>query len=161
MPITIDSYSPTDRDAVVDLSMRAWAPVFAKMEPAVPAYVYRAFYPNGWQVRQAADVAAILEQEGVSVLVARDGDAIAGWIGFRLHPADSMGEIYILAVDPTAQRSGVASALMDAGTAKMRAAGMAIVMVETGDDPGHAPSRATYESVGFERWPVARYFRQL
>ena len=43
----------------------------------------------------------------------------------------------------------------------MRSAGMQIVMVETGDDPGHAASRATYESIGFERWPVARYFREL
>jgi hypothetical protein len=33
--------------------------------------------------------------------------------------------------------------------------------VETGDDPGHAPARAAYERTGFERWPVARYFREL
>ena len=36
----------------------------------------------------------------------------------------------------------------------MRGAGMEIVMVETGDDPSHAPSRAAYERAGFERWPV-------
>lgn len=24
-----------------------------------------------------------------------------------------------------------------------------------------APSRAIYERVGFQRWPVARYFREL
>lgn len=34
-------------------------------------------------------------------------------------------------------------------------------MVETGDDPGHQPSLSTYESAGYERWPVARYFREL
>ena len=44
---------------------------------------------------------------------------------------------------------------------RLKNAGMKIVMVETGDDPGHASSRATYEKVGFERWPVARYFREL
>ena len=38
-------------------------------------------------------------------------------------------------------------------------AGMKIMMVETGDDPGHKPSRSAYESMGFTRWPVARYFR--
>lgn len=44
---------------------------------------------------------------------------------------------------------------------RVRAAGPTVVMVETGDDPGHAPSRAVYEAAGFERWPVARYRRNL
>ena len=26
---------------------------------------------------------------------------------------------------------------------------------------GHAPARASYENAGFERYPVARYFRKL
>jgi hypothetical protein len=38
---------------------------------------------------------------------------------------------------------------------------MAMVMVETGGDPGHAAARASYEAAGFERWPVARYFKSL
>lgn len=161
MPIRIDSYRPADRDPIVALSMRAWAPVFAALEPAAAAYVYKAFYPDGWAARQTADILDLLDPGDVEVLVARAGDAVVGWVGLRLHPKDKMGEIYILAVDPTAQRRGVASALMAAATAKMRDAGMAMVMVETGGDPGHAPSRATYENAGFERWPVARYFRQL
>ena len=72
-----------------------------------------------------------------------------------------VGEIYILAVDPAYQRQGVATTLMQFAMGKMREAGMAIVMVETGDDPGHSSSRATYENAGFDRWPVARYFRKL
>jgi len=38
---------------------------------------------------------------------------------------------------------------------------MAMVMVETGGDRGHTPARATYEGLGFQRWPVARYFKDL
>jgi hypothetical protein len=38
---------------------------------------------------------------------------------------------------------------------------MTMVMVETGGDPGHAPARGAYEAAGFERWPVARYFKAL
>lgn len=34
-------------------------------------------------------------------------------------------------------------------------------MVETGDDPGHAPARSAYEAQGFERRPVARYLEDL
>ena len=43
----------------------------------------------------------------------------------------------------------------------MRKRGLAIAMVETGDDRGHAPARVAYESAGFARYPVARYFRKL
>lgn len=84
-----------------------------------------------------------------------------GWIGIRPHPEDRMGEIYILAVAPARQRHGVASALIEHAMSEMRRTGLEIVMVETGDDPGHAPSRATCERAGFQRWPVARYFRKL
>lgn len=48
--VTIDPYTPTFCD-VVDLSLRAWTPVFRHMQEAVPAFVYRSFYPNGWEAR--------------------------------------------------------------------------------------------------------------
>jgi hypothetical protein len=34
-------------------------------------------------------------------------------------------------------------------------------LVETGGDPGHERARQTYEKVGFELFPVARYFKKL
>jgi ribosomal protein S18 acetylase RimI-like enzyme len=154
-------YAPGDEAEVLALSLSAWAPVFEKMEPAVPDYVYRAFYPQGWVKRQTDDIRACLAGPDVSAFVARDRDTLLGWIGLRTHLEDRMGEIYILAVDPAAQRRGVARALMDHALAIFREAGLEIVLVETGGDPGHAPSRATYEAHGFERWPVARYFRKL
>jgi ribosomal protein S18 acetylase RimI-like enzyme len=135
--------------------------VFELLEPAVPAYVYQAFYPQGWRVRQSGDIEAFLKAGTDLVWVALAENTVVGWIGARLHPEDCMGEIYILAVDPDRQQRGIARALMEHAMVSMRAAGMAIVMVETGDDPGHAPSRAAYEGAGFERWPVARYFREL
>lgn len=157
----IAPYTPADEAEVLALSLRAWAPVFEKMEPAAPDYVYRAFYPQGWAARQSADITAYLASEDLSAFVARDDGRVLGWIGLRQHAEDRMGEVFILAVDPAAQRRGVARALMDHGLALFREAGLEIVLVETGGDPGHAPSRATYEAHGFERWPVARYFRKL
>jgi RimJ/RimL family protein N-acetyltransferase len=38
---------------------------------------------------------------------------------------------------------------------------MAVAMVETGGDPGHAASRRTYEKAGFVLLPIARYFKML
>jgi ribosomal protein S18 acetylase RimI-like enzyme len=72
-----------------------------------------------------------------------------------------MGEIYVLVVDPDFQKRGIGKLLMEHAFKQSRAAGMKMIMVETGDDDGHAPARAAYESNGFERWPVARYFKEL
>jgi ribosomal protein S18 acetylase RimI-like enzyme len=159
--VEILPYTSAHRERVLALSLRAWAPVFEKMEPAVQPYVYKAFYPNGWQERQLSEIGSLLDQSAELVSVASVEGNLAGWIGVRIHPDDSMGEIYILAVDPQFQNCGVGSALMDLAFHQIKEAGMAMVMVETGDDEGHAPSRAAYESKGFTRWPVARYFKPL
>ncbi len=161
MDYEIQPFDSSHQAQVLELSLRAWAPVFAELKPAVQDYVYEAFYPRGWQVRQTSDIEAFLEKEGDRVWVAIKEAAVLGWVGIRLHPVDLMGEIYILAVDPEHQRRGIGKALIDFALERMRAAGMAIAMVETGDDPGHAASRATYERCGFDRWPVARYFKEL
>ena len=58
--VEIVAYRPEQRQALLDLSLRAWAPVFPLMEQDVPAFVYRSFYPEGWRQRQAADLAEVL-----------------------------------------------------------------------------------------------------
>jgi len=159
--VSIQPYSTEHRQALLDLSVRAWAPVFPLTRRTVPAFVYDSFYPNGWQARQTADMATVLDEEPDNVDMALDGTVVAGWVCTRLHPEDCMGEVYVLAVEPGHQRRGVGAALLDHAFARARKAGMRMMMVETGDDPGHAPARAVYESIGFERWPVARYFKEL
>lgn len=161
MPVTIVPYDDVHRRAVLDLSLRAWEPVFPRTRAAVPGFVYDAFYPGGWRARQLADLAAVLDGEPRNVDVALVGTAVAGWVCTRLHPDDDMGEIHVLAVDPEHQRRGIGALLSARAFDRVRAAGLRMVMVETGDDPGHAPARAAYEALGFERWPVARYFRDL
>ncbi|MFB7939858.1 GNAT family N-acetyltransferase [Streptomyces sp. NPDC056049] len=157
----IEPYDEGLRSQVLALSLRAWQPVFDRMRSAVPEFVYGNFYPDGWEKRQTDDILALLDGEPGTVDVAVDGDELLGWVCTRLHEEDRMGEVYVLAVDPSHQRRGVASALMAHAAGRAERAGMAMMMVETGGDPGHAPSRATYEAAGYERWPVARYFKDL
>ncbi|MGO1417549.1 MAG: GNAT family N-acetyltransferase [Candidatus Corynebacterium faecigallinarum] len=71
------------------------------------------------------------------------------------------GEVHVIVVDPEVQRQGIASVLLDRSHQRIREAGMRMVMVETGDDPGHAPARSVYRANGYKRWPVARYFKDL
>jgi GNAT superfamily N-acetyltransferase len=159
--LRIARFEASQLDALLELTLRAWAPVFPLMEADIPPYVYRAFYPEGWEARQRNDVAAICRDENTEMWVALIDAQLAGYVGLRAHEADSMGEVHILAVDPAFQRRGVGRALLDFSFDWIRQRGLSMAFVETGGDRGHAPSRAIYESAGFERYPVARYFRPV
>ncbi|GMA40504.1 GNAT family N-acetyltransferase [Mobilicoccus caccae] len=154
-------YQSEDKVTVLALSLRSWEPVFSALESEVSSFVYECFYPRGWRIRQEADLAEVLDEEAGRIDVAVIDSQVVGWVCTRLHPEDDMGEVYVLAVDPDHQRQGIATALMDRSFERIRDAGLRMAMVETGGDSGHAPSRATYEAAGFQRWPVARYFKDL
>ena len=154
-------YDPIHLKDVLDLSILAWTPVFPLMKKEIPDYVYDAFYPDGWETRQLADISDVCRDDETSVWVALADDKVSGFMGIRIHEEDSMGEIYVIAVHPDYQRQGIGSALMSFAFDWLRQRDLKMVMVETGGDEGHAQSRAAYESAGFERYPVARYFRKL
>lgn len=159
--VEIVPFEEGHRAALLDLAIRAWEPVFPLVEAAVSGFVYDAFYPDGWRARQRADLEQVLTDEAENVDVAIADSVPVGWVCTKIHPDDSMSEVYVIAVDPARQREGIARALLDRSFQRGREADMRMVMVETGDDPGHAAARAAYENVGFERWPVARYFKDL
>lgn len=76
---------------------------------------------------------------------------VVGWVCTRIHPEDSMGEVYVIAVDPDFQRQGIGRALMEYSQNRALDAGMTMMMVETGGDPGHVSARAVYEAGGYQR----------
>jgi GNAT superfamily N-acetyltransferase len=159
--IEIEPYDANDRAEALEIAIRAWRPVFAQLQRVVPGFVYDNFYPDGWEARQRSELRTVLDQASDKTTVARRNGELAGWISIRIHPADRMGEIYVLCVDPEHERQGVGGALMEHAHQEIRRAGMNMVMVETGDDPGHEAARSAYESAGYQRWPVARYFKAL
>ena len=162
----IEPYTPHYLEAIVQLSLRAWAPVFESIQNTLDADVYRVFYPEGWRVSQRQAVEAVCAAEDTTVWIAIEtespmDESPVGFVAVKLHPEDRMGEIYMIAVDPDVQGQGIGSALITFALDGIKAAGMSMAMVETGADPGHAPARHTYEKMGFGLWPVARYFKTL
>lgn len=157
----IEPYNPHHLDAIVCLSLRAWTSVFDSIQNAMNADVYQAFYPHDWRMNQQKAVEDVCAAEDTNVWVAVDAVSTVGFIAVKLHSEDSMGEIYMVAVDPDFQGRGIGSTLIEFALSWMKDAGMIIAMVETGGDPGHAPARHTYEKAGFELFPVARYFKKL
>lgn len=156
----IEPYNPRYLEGIVRLSVRAWAPVFDSLQKTMDPDVYRAFYPD-WRVSQKEAVEAVCTSEGKNVWVAVDAGSVVGFMALRFHAESSLGEIYMIAVDPDHQRRGIGTALTEFALGRMRAAGMTVAMVETGGDPGHGPARTAYEKAGFTVLPVARYFKKL
>ena len=157
----IEAYHQSFLEDIVQLSLRAWAPVFESIRATMDDAVYQTFYPECWQISQRKAVEEVCAAEDTHVWVAVENDLPTGFVAVKLHSEDSMGEIYMLAVDPSGQGRGIGSALTQFALDWMKEAGMAIAMVETGGDPGHAPARHTYEKSGFKLFPVARYFKSL
>ena len=156
----IEPYSPLHLDAVIRLSLRAWSPVFDSIQKALDCDVYRELHPD-WRVNQHKAVEGVCAAEDTKVWVAIDAGVTAGFVAVKLHSGTSVGEISMIAVDPDFQQRGIGAALTTCALDRMKEAGRAIAMIETGGDPGHAPARHLYEKLGFGLFPIARYFKKL
>ena len=156
----IEAYDESRLEAIVRLSLRAWEPVFESLRKVMDPEVYQDQHPD-WRVTQKKAVESVCGDEGFQVWVALEGSQIVGFVALKLHQEERLGEIHMLAVDPDFQRRGIATALTNHSLAWLKEAGMTTVMAETGGDPGHVPARRTYESAGFRKLPIARYFKKL
>jgi GNAT superfamily N-acetyltransferase len=153
-------YRAEDEQAVVELSLRAWAPVFESLEQILGPELSARLHGD-WRQHQAQAVRATLANPASTVWVAQAGDHVVGFVAAMVDREPLMGEIWMLAVDPDHQERGIGTALTNQATDWLRDSGMKVAMVETGGDPRHAPARRVYEKASYTLLPVARYFKAL
>jgi putative acetyltransferase len=89
-----------------------------------------------------------LRAPGVTFWVARDGSEVLG-CGALTEVAAGHGEVKSMRTAPTAQRRGVARAVLGEILGEARRRGLARVSLETGSDGFFAPARALYAAHGF------------
>jgi ribosomal protein S18 acetylase RimI-like enzyme len=159
--LRIRPFEDRDAEAVVDLSLRAWAPVFASLEQALGSEIFKRLHPD-WRGDQRGAVEEVCTSQETQVWVAEVDGATVGFVATDVFdPKRSMGEISMLAVDPDHHGGGIGTALTEFALDRLKDAGMKVAMVETGGDPGHAAARRTYEKAGYVLLPIARYFKNL
>jgi GNAT superfamily N-acetyltransferase len=161
---TIRAYRTDDRDAVVALALRAWAPVFASLRAVTGDEIDGLLHGDDWRVYQGRSVEDTLDNEAMHLWVAHeDGDehALLAFLAVTLHVDDAMGQIWMLAVDPDAQGRGLGTTMTNFATDWMRVAGMRLATIGTGGDPGHAPARRAYEKAGYTALPAVQYLKAL
>jgi ribosomal protein S18 acetylase RimI-like enzyme len=154
----IRTYKSADLDALIALSLRAWAPVFASLANAMEGRVFERLHPD-WRESQRAAVSAACSGD-LEVVVAEDATPV-GFAALKVHAEAGLGEVYMIAVDPPFQRRGIARSLMQFAVASFERQGLGVGMIDTGGDEGHAPARKLYEALGFKPLPIVRYFRAL
>ncbi|NKB33785.1 MAG: GNAT family N-acetyltransferase [Pseudomonadales bacterium] len=156
----IRKYQESDRESLVDITLRAWKPVFEGLSTAISPNIYEVFVPD-WQAEQMRTLDTICGSDEIDKNVAVEDDIIVGFAAASYHPEDFLGQVYIVGVDPNHRRKGIATQLTEECLRMIKAKGLDLAMVETGGDPGHAAARATYESMGFENFPVCRYLKRI
>ena len=83
-------------------------------------------------------------------LLLRDGDALIGFCWLKIE--DSIGEIYVVGVDPRRQGEGLGRRLMDAGLSHLAARGIRTAALYVESD--NVPAVGLYRSLGFAEHTV-------
>jgi ribosomal protein S18 acetylase RimI-like enzyme len=159
--IEIRELRDDDLDAIVEFSLRAWAPVFASVRELLGEGIFLRLHPD-WRQSQADAVKDSCMNDERDAFVALTDERPVGFATIALDVFhERMGGIEMIGVDPDYQRRGIGAQLTEFAVQHMKDRGMDIAVVETGGDPGHAPARALYGETDFTLLPIARYFRLL
>jgi ribosomal protein S18 acetylase RimI-like enzyme len=161
MDLTIRAIAAPDEEQVVELSLRAWAPVFAESLAILGDEIFDRLHGD-WREYQARAVRAQLSAAGVRAWVAEVGARVVGFVTVTIADADRrIGEVGMIAVDPDAQNLGTGLALTDFAVDRMVEDGMRVAMINTGGDAAHAPARRVYVKAGFTPLSIEYEFRAL
>jgi GNAT superfamily N-acetyltransferase len=162
MAVTIRLARDQDRDAVLEVAARTWAQVFDAVNEVLGPDLALRLHGEDWRVYHAGEVREILASESTTTWVAEDDGRVVGFVAARVvDPDRRIGEVRIVGVDPESQGAGIGAALTRHAEAWLRAEDMAVAVIGTGGDPGHAPARALYESLGYRPFPIVQFYKAL
>jgi len=161
MDLKIRPLASGDVEALMELAVLAWEPVFASFRHILGPAIFPLQYPD-WRQHQRDEVARVCaDGSGMTVLVAEVDGAVTGFIAYELDLAEKIGEVDLLAVHPDHQNHGIGTALNTYVLDEMKTRGVRLAVVATGGDPGHAPARRSYEKAGYTGLPLVRYYKAL
>jgi hypothetical protein len=82
MDLQIQPFSNDDLESVIQLSLRAWAPIFSSFEQVLGTRIYTAIYPD-WQEQQRGVVERVCtDGGGFTVYVAQAGETVVGFVAY-------------------------------------------------------------------------------
>jgi mycothiol synthase len=139
--------APADVPDVPDLTIRGYRPEDADEVVRVNAAAFARHPEQG--AMDAANLAERMAQpwfDPAGLLVADTGHGLLGFHWTKQH-SPSLGEVYVVAVDPAAQGRGLGHALTAAGLDHL--AGLGVREIELYVESDNAAAIATYSRLGF------------
>ena len=151
-----------DVEAVVAISLVAWAPLYEWRRRMMGDDLFKALHPD-WRKSKAAEIRGSCDPGGgMRASVAEKEGQVVGFVTFLADEATGVGVIGSNAVHPDFQRLGIGSRLHAHAIERLKALGMRYVKVGTGGDPAHLAARNAYEKAGFTvKIPTVYYYRKL
>jgi ribosomal protein S18 acetylase RimI-like enzyme len=158
----IREYRSSDIDAMVEIAIAAWTPIFANYRLLMGDDLFLTAFPD-WQREKARQVRTACSPTSTAMVYVAEQDArVIGFITFYANDGTGIGEIGNNAVHPDHQGFGIGARMYEHAFARLRERGMRFVKVSTGGDVAHAPARKAYEKAGFcIQLPGVDYYRSL
>ena len=151
----------SDVEALVELTLLAFVPVFGSFRGLLGPAVYQLIWPD-WKKGQREAVEMLCGDSSDSVVLVAELEGMpVGFVAYEVRSEDDMGEVLLIAVHPDYQNRGIGTLLNKRALYEIRAAGVKLAMVEAGGDSSHAPARRSYEKSGYTGLPLVRYFKNL
>jgi len=154
-------YRSSDLQSILDVNMLAFAPIHESFEQILGENIFSLVYPD-WRASNAEYIKSLVNSDDIkNVYVAESHDRIIGFIHFTINKEKLSGEIGLNAIHPDEQGNGYGKQMYEFALRIMKEEGIKLVCVGTGGDDSHIPACKAYESCGFKRLPLARYFLAL
>ena len=159
--VIIRPYRPEDLPPIVDIANRAWQPIYSGFRQLYGEELFKLLYPHS-DTYKGSYLTAWLSQHPDWCVIAEHEGKVIGFATFEMNPSRPMAVLDNNALDPDCKLKGVGQKLYAVIFERMRQAGYKWVVVNTGNDEGHARARRAYERAGFSiRRESLQYYKKL
>jgi len=158
----IRTYVSSDLLTLINLTVETFRPFYENyVHPLLGDVVFQHQH-GAWDQDYRNEVPSLHNPQNKRfVAVAVIDDEIAGYVSWRIEGRPHHGEIVLLAVASSARRRQIGFNLCRHAMEQMKADGVEVVEIGTGDDAFHAAARMLYEELGFIKIPTAAYLMKI
>lgn len=155
-------FEKQDYERVLQICVDAFTPHHRLFEEALGSEIFDLHY-HDWREKYADYLGKLPGSDrAVKAYVALIDGELVGFVVTNMDDKTKTGEIGLNAVAPDHQQKGIGRTMYEFALADLKKRGAVAAYVGTGADSAHAPARAAYEAVGFDKSiPSMHYFRKL
>ena len=155
--VNFEKYQPDDREEIVEISLRAWEPIYRGYEEALGQEIFNMVYPD-WKGKKREETEKMCDDENCFVYVVRDGDRIVSFVSYYMDENKKIGTVGYNGVHPDYQGRGIGNKMYKFVLERLKDHGMKCATVITGGDDAHLPARKGYERAGFSKHLQSRRY---